>query len=187
MALTIDISINRQNEACFLGQSKAFCGHYHRYLNLQTERSLQFEDKAKQNMALSKDISLNRLINGPYHLSCCGCKFSQWPQQKILAVKRCSHIGENCSKLGLFLKPNIFLSLKCTSLDRFSPQCKRAFKVSTSIHLIHLPCLPACLTWPFRLVSLTALFVPASNTLILLKWIVCKLIYLEQSTSLRYL
>jgi hypothetical protein len=44
----------------------------------------------------------------------------------------------------------------------------------------HLLTQPACLTWPTCLVSLPALFVPATSTFVLLKWIFYKLICLEQ-------
>jgi len=56
-----------------------------------------------------------------------------------------------------------------------------AVKVGTFIHMATLPCLP---TW---LIDLQALFVPVSSALVLLKLIICELIFLEQSTSLRYL
>jgi hypothetical protein len=56
-----------------------------------------------------------------------------------------------------------------------------AVKVGTFIHMATLPFIPTCLT------DLLALFVPVSNALVLLKLIICELIFLEQSTSLRYL
>ncbi len=60
--------------------------------------------------------------------------------------------------------------------------------------LVGLPALLACLTllaclpcWPACLYGLPALLAPATSVLISLKWIFSKLIFLEQSTYLRYL
>jgi hypothetical protein len=49
------------------------------------------------------------------------------PKYPIVSLKWYLHYGENCVKLGLLKKAKIiFCSLKRTSLERLSPQCKHS-------------------------------------------------------------
>ncbi len=133
---------------------------------------------------LSIDISLNRLINNAYCLSCFNCQLCKWPPQTHWQLK-CAHLFTwPACQVGL---PAMLACLPCW------PACH----VGLSAMLICLPCWPACYVglsamliclpcWPVYHVGLSALLVFASSTLALLKFFL-KQVCLEQSISLRYL
>ncbi len=106
-----------------------------------------------------------------------------WASQiQLLVYGR--HIYINLNRLINRVDP---LSCQECQFSQWLLQKYKQFKAGTSNELACLPCWSAYLTKSACLVSLPALFVPATSTFVLLKWILCKLICIDQSTSLRYL